>query len=109
MKDSITAHVLFNTIDMVYRGKTPYISTLEKVLYAKDINVRWQPKVWVDIKVMVDIEINFVWFKKEKHGDDIVLLIFNNVDAQFFVDVLEIFGSANILVWVCISAPTDLI
>jgi len=44
--------------------------------------VRWQEKAWVDRPVMVDIAKDFVKFKKEKHGDDSVLLICDNLDAH---------------------------
>lgn len=71
--------------------------------------MRWQEKAWVDRKVMVDITNDFVKFKKEKHGDDSVLLICDNLDAHCYKPVREIFGAANILVWFCVPGCTDLI
>ena len=58
---------------------------------------------------MIDIANNFVEFKKEKHGDDSILLICDNLDAHCCKTVLDIFGAANILVWFCVPACTDLV
>jgi hypothetical protein len=58
---------------------------------------------------MKDIAHDFVRFKREHHGDDHILLICDNLDAHCCDEVLEIFSSANILVWFVVPACTDLI
>ena len=121
-KCQYTAHVFINAdlttedshgyVDMVCRGKGTRISRLEKESYDQKINVRWQPKAWVDwvdCPVMIEIAKDFVKFKREKHDDDHVLLFCDNLDAHCFDEVLQIFSSANILVWFCVPACTDLI
>ena len=118
-KRQYSAHVFINAgnkeenthgyIDLICRGKGVRITQLEKDSYNPNINVRWQQKAWVDREVMIDIANNFVEFKKEKHGDDSILLICDNLDAHCCKIVLDIFGAANILVWFCVPACTDLV
>ena len=69
-KRQYTAHVFINAslecstsygyIDMICRGTGKRISSLEKESYNENVNVRWQPKAWVDRKVMIDIARDFV-------------------------------------------------
>ena len=81
----------------------------KKESYNKNIYMRWQEKARVDRPVMVDIAKDSVKFKKEKHGDDSVLLIYDNLDAHCHEKIRDIFGAANILVWYCVPDCTDLI
>ena len=69
----------------------------------------WQKKAWVDRDVMLDIAKIFVKFKKEKHGDDAILLFADNLDAHCYELVLEVFSQANILIWLIVPGCTDLI
>ena len=46
---------------------------------------------------MVEIANDFVKYKVDKHGNDWVLLIFDNLDAHCYGEDLNIFGEANIL------------
>lgn len=119
-KRQYTAHIFINAgdtqetthgyIDMVCRGTGKRISAIEKEAYNTDkVNVFWQKKAWVDRDVMVDIAKTFVKFKKEKHGDDAVLLFADNLDAHCYAPVLEVLSEANILVWFIVPGCTDLI
>ena len=106
-KRQYTAHVFINAgekeenahgyIDLVCRGKGVQITKLEKESYNKNVNVRWQEKAWIDRKDMVDIAEDFVKFKKEKHGDDSVLLICDNLDAHFYKKSQGYFWSCKYL------------
>ena len=61
------------------------------------------------LAVMIEIEKDFVKFKREKHGDGHVLLFCDNFDAHCFGGVLQIFSSTSILVWFYVTDCTDLI
>ena len=69
----------------------------------------WQKKGWFDRDVMVDIAKTFVKLKKEKHGDDAVLLFADNLDAHCYAPVLGVFSQANILVSFIVPGCTDFI
>ena len=115
-KRQYTVHVFINAggtgngyIDLICRGQGKRVSQVEKEAYNTKVNVRWQKKAWVDREVMIDIAKSFVLFKREKHGDDAVLLFADNLDAHCYQPVLDIFAEANILVWFIVPGCTDLI
>ena len=58
---------------------------------------------------MPEIARTFAEFKREKNGDDAVLLFADNLEAHFHLPVLEKFAQANIFVWFVVTGWTDLI
>ena len=58
---------------------------------------------------MIKIARKFAQFKRDKHGNRPVLLIYNNLDAHCYVEVLTIFGEANIFVFFVVPTCTDAI
>ena len=83
---------------MICRGKGTRISLIEKDLYNPLTNVCWQNKAWFDREVMLEIARTFAEYKREKHGDDAVLLFADNLYAHCHLPVLEKFAQANIFV-----------
>ena len=57
---------------------------------------------------MLEIARTFAEFKREKHGDDAVLLFADNLEAHCHLPVLEKFAQANIFVWFVVPGCTDL-
>jgi len=58
---------------------------------------------------MLEIAGLFAESKREKHGDDAVLLFADNLDAHYYLPVSEIFAQNNIFVCFVVSGCNDLI
>ena len=79
IKCQFTMHQVFNAgkgdkahrwCDLVCRGAGKRIAQAETDLYDEDIEVFWQPKVWVDKVVTRNLAERFVMEKTQVHGGD---------------------------------------
>ena len=96
-KRQFTMHLVFSAgsgndshgwCDLVCRGTGRRISTGEKVLWDKNVQVFWQKKAWVDKFVMRNLAIRFVELKTLKHDANTWVILFcDNLSAHLDEEV----------------------
>ena len=113
-----TMHIVINAgdgnsrhgwVDLVNKGQGKRISQEEKARYNSKIDMFWQKNAWVDTNVMVELAKKFVQEKKQRDGNEWVLMLCNNLAAHLVPEVKRIMGENQVLLFYFPPSMTEMI